>query len=171
MHKKYTLTQLTQGLDVTINGNADCLIDGVCTIQEGRPGRITFLMNPLYKKYLANTVASAVIVTADDASECTTNTLVCCDPYYIYTQIAAFFDDRPKPQPGIHPTASIGNHCQIDPSASIGANCVINDNVRIDANAIIGAGCVIGEFSEIGEGTRLDANVTLYHKIKIGKHA
>ncbi len=170
MQKKYTLAQLSHGLDVTIKGDPNCLIEGVCTIQDGRSGRIAFLMNPLYKKYLDNTVASAVIVTLDDANECNTNAVICRDPYYTYTQIAAFFDDRPKPLSGIHATASIGQHCQIDPSASIGANCVINDNVQVDANAIIGAGCVIGEFSRIGEGTRLDANVTLYHKITIGKY-
>lgn len=170
MRKKYTISQLTQHLDVTIKGDANCLIEGVCTIQEAKSGSIAFLMNPLYKKYLATTKASAVIVTAEDSDECNTNAIICRDPYYIYTQVAAFFDDRPKPAVGVHSTAVIGNHCQIHPSASIGKNCVINDNVCIEAGAIIGAGCVIGEFSEIGEGSRLDPNVTLYHKIKIGKH-
>ncbi len=169
MSKKYTLSQLTQGLDVEIQGDVNCLIEGVCTIQNAKPGCITFLMNPLYKKYLSTTTAAAVIFRKDDAEECPVNALFCKDPYYTYAQIAAFFDDRPKPKAGIHPSATIGQHCQIDPSASIGANCTINDNVRIDANAIIGAGCAIGDFSEVGEGSRLDANVTLYHRIKIGK--
>lgn len=170
MIKKYTLSQLTKGLEVTLKGDANCLIEGVCTIQDAKPGHLAFLMNPLYKKYLATTKASAVILTADDSEECATNALIARDPYYIYTQMAAFFDDRPKPVVGVHSTAVIGQHCEIHPTASIGKNCVINDNVRIDADAIIGAGCVIGEFSEIGESTRLDANVTLYHKVKIGRH-
>jgi len=170
MRKKYTLSQLAQNLDVTIKGDANCLIEGVCTIQDAKPGCLAFLMNPLYKKYLSTTKASAVIVLEDDSKECNTNALICQNPYYIYTQMAAFFDDRPKPPAGVHPSAVIGLDCQIDPTASIGANCVINDNVCIDANAIIAPGCVIGEFSEIGENSRLDANVTLYHKIRIGKH-
>ena len=170
MKKKYSLSQLIQNLEVTIKGDPDCLIEGVCTIQDAKPGCVSFLMNPLYKKYLPTTRASAVIIQAEDAEECGTNALICRDPYYIYTQIAAYFDDRPKPASGIHPTASIGLNCEIAPSASIGAYCVINDNVRIDANAIIGAGCVVGEFSQIGENSRLDANVTLYHKTIIGKH-
>ncbi len=169
MRKTYTLSQLTQNLEVTIKGDAQCVIEGVCTIQDAQPGRITFLMNPLYKKYLPTTQASAVIMTVEDFENCPTNALICRDPYYTYAQIAAFFDDRPQPTAGIHPTAVIGQHCQIHSSASIGANCVINDNVRIDAGAIIGAGCVVGEFSEIGESSRLDANVTLYHKITVGK--
>ncbi len=169
MQKQYTLAQLSEGLGVTIQGDASCLIEGVCTIQEARKGRIAFLMNPLYKKYLPTSKASAVILTAEDAVECNTNAVISPDPYYTYTQIAKFFDDRPSVKPGIHPSAVIGQHCEIDPEAAIGANCVINDNVKIKAGAIIGPGCVIGEFSEIGENSRLDARVVLYHKIKIGK--
>lgn len=169
MQKKYTLSQLAENLDVTLKGDPDCLIEGVCTIQGGKPGCLAFLMNPLYKKYLSTTKASAVILLEKDAEECQTNAFICRDPYYIYSQMAAFFDDRPESVAGIHSSAVVGANCQIDPSASIGANCVIKDNVHIAANAIIGPGCVIGDFSEIGENTRLDANVTLYHRIMIGR--
>ena len=170
-HKKYTLAELTKGLEVTIKGDPQCLIDGVGTIKDAVAGRIAFLMNPLYKKHLPMTQASAVILTADDASECPSNAIICRDPYYIYTQVAAYFNDKPLPRPGtVHPTAVIGQSCQIDPSVSLGANCVIGDNVKLAANVIIGPGCVVGEFSEIGANTRLEANVTLYHKIMIGQY-
>ncbi len=167
--KEYTLAELTEGLDVIIQGDSDCLIKGVCTIHQSQSGYITFLMNPLYKKYLPDTQADAVILSADDAQHCPTNAIVTRDPYFTYAQIAAFFDPRPIAEPGIHPTAVIGKGCQIDALASIGAHCVIADRVKIAAHAVIGAGCVIGEDSEIDEFTRLDANVTLYYRTMIGK--
>ncbi len=166
---QYSLAELTKGLDVVIQGDPECLIDGVCTIQQSQIGRITFLNNPLYKKYLPETSASAVILLADDASECPVNALVSRDPYFTYAQIAAFFDDRPTPKKGIHTSAVIGEHCEIDKTASIGANCVIGDHVKLAAGVVIDAGCVIGDFSTIGEDSYLHANVTLYHKIQIGK--
>jgi UDP-3-O-[3-hydroxymyristoyl] glucosamine N-acyltransferase len=166
---RYTLAELAKGLDVTIKGNPDCLIEGVCTIQQAQAGRITFLNNPLYKKYLPTTQASAVILLSDDATECPVNALITRDPYYTYTQIAAFFDDRPKTKKGIHPTVVIGQDCKIDSTASIGAHCVIGDNVTLAAGVVIDAGCVIGDFSTIDEASHLHANVTLYHKIQIGK--
>ncbi|EKD73231.1 MAG: hypothetical protein ACD_45C00395G0002 [uncultured bacterium] len=169
-HKQYTLADLVQGLDVIVQGNPNCRIQGVCTIQDGQPGCITFLTNPLYKKYLSSTQASAVVATAEDAVECQANVLICKDPYYIYAKIAAFFDDKPQDSPGIHPSAVIGQNCQIDLKASVGANCVIEDNVKLAAWAMIGPGCVVGACSEIGEGSRLEANVTLYHKVIIGKN-
>lgn len=59
---QYTLAELAQGLDVSIQGDPESLISGVCTIQDGKAGHIAFLVNPLYKKYLPETKASAVIV-------------------------------------------------------------------------------------------------------------
>lgn len=167
--KQYRLSELIVGLDVTIQGDPNCLISGVCTINQGKPGHITFLMNPLYKKYLPDTLAAAVILLQEDAKECPVNALICRDPYYTYAKIAAFFDDKPRQAPGIHPTAVIGNHCQIHPTASVGANCIINDYVSLAADVVIEPGCVIGAFSTLDEKSHLQANVTLYHKIKIGK--
>lgn len=168
-HKQYSLAQLTQGLEVTIQGDPDCLIDGISTIQDAQPGHMAFLMNPLYRKYLPMTRASAVILSGKDALECPVNALICKDPYYTYAIIASYFNDRPQAVTGIHPTAVIGQHCQIDSSVSLAANVVIGDYVSLAANVVIGPGCVVGDFSEIGENSCLEANVTLYHKIKIGK--
>lgn len=167
--KQYTLMELTQGLDVTIKGDPHCMITGVSPIQQAGSGQITFLTNSLYRKHLAETKASAVILSEADSADCSVNAIVSRNPYFTYAKIASYFDHQPAAMSGIHPTAVIGNHAQIDPSASIGANCVIGNQVIISANAVIGPGCVIGDASEIGEETRLDANVTLYHNIKIGK--
>lgn len=166
---QYTLAELAQGLDVTIKGDPECLISGVCTIQEGRTGHIAFLVNPLYKKYLPTTTATAVIVLQDDADNCPVNALIARDPYYIYAKMAAYFDDKPVLEPGIHPTAVIGKNCEIDPSVSIGAYCVVGDHVKLAANVVVNAGCVIGDYSVLDESAYLYANVTLYHKIKMGK--
>lgn len=167
---QYTLAELIKDLDVTLQGDPTCTIKGVCTIQEGKPDHITFLVNPLYKKYLPSTQAAAVILTQDDATDCPVNALISRDPYYIYANIASYFDDRPIGEPNsIHPTAVIGEHCKLDASVSIGPYCVIGDHVTLAAHVVIGAGCVIGPYSELGESSQLHANVTLYHKVKLGK--
>lgn len=168
--KSFTLAELIQDLDVTLAGDPACIITGVCTIQDAMPNKIAFLMNPLYKKYLGATQAAAVILTKEDADDCVTNAIISRDPYYTYTQIAAFFNDRPQTLAGIHPTAIIGQNCQIDPSVSVGPYCVIGDRVQLAEKVSIGPGCVIGEDSVVGAHTRLDANVTLYHKIHLGRN-
>ncbi len=166
---QYTLSELINGLDATIKGDANCLITGVSPIQQSRPGHITFLSNPLYRKYLPSTQASAVVLTESEAALCTTNAVISRNPYYTYAKIAAFFAELPESYIGIHPTAVIGVGCQIDPSATVGPNCVIGNHVNIAANVMIGAGSIISDYVEIDEATQLDARVTIYHKVKLGK--
>jgi UDP-3-O-[3-hydroxymyristoyl] glucosamine N-acyltransferase len=171
-HKKknqYTLAELSQGLDVTLKGDPECLISGVCTIQQSHSGYITFLMNPLYKKYLSTTTAAAVILSEADSMDCPVNAVISRDPYYAYAKIATYFEYKPKFLAGIHPSVVIGKNCQIDPTVSIGPQCNIEDRVILGANVVIGPGCHIGEGCELGDNTRLDANVTLYYRVKIGK--
>jgi UDP-3-O-[3-hydroxymyristoyl] glucosamine N-acyltransferase len=166
---QYTLAELVTGLDATIKGNPDYVIRGVCTIQQARPECITFLANPLYKKFLTSTEAGAVILTESDSADCSVNAIISRDPSYTYAKIATYFEQKPKPLAGIHPSVVIGQNCQIDPTASIGPHCAIGDDVKIGKNVIIGSSCSIGMGTEIDENTQLDSRVTLYHYIKLGK--
>ena len=166
---KYTLAELTKGLDIVLKGDPSCVIKGVCTIQHARSGCVTFLMNPLYKKYLATTKAAAVILSEADAVDCPVNAIISRDPYFTYAKIASFFEKKPIFSKGVHPSVVIGEHCKIDPSVIIAPNTVIGNKVTLGPRVVIGPGCVIGESSQIEEDTRLDANVTLYHEVIIGK--
>lgn len=167
--QKIALTELIDGLDVTIQGDPQCLITGVATIQEAVPGQISFLTNPQYKKYLSETNASAVILSAADAQECPVTAIICRDPHYTYAKIAAHFDKKRNNIAGIHPTAVVGQDCQIDPTATISPNVVLGDRVKIGSRVIIGPHCVIGDDVEIQEESCLDANVTVYFAVTIGK--
>lgn len=168
-HLQYTLADLTHGLDVTIQGDPHCLISGVCRIEQSQPGHVTFLTNPLYRKYLSSTQASAVILTEKEASACPVTAIISANPYYTYAKIAAYFDAQLSFEPGIHASVVLGKDSEVDPSATIGPYTVIGKHVKIAANVVIGANCFIGDFSEIDESTCLDARVTIYHQVKIGK--
>lgn len=150
---EYRISTLISGLDVTLKGDPDCLISGVSTIQQSAKGHITFLTNSAYRKYLAATQASAVILSEADAMDCSVNAIISRNPYFTYAKIAEYFSESSESASGIHPSAVISESAHIHPGASIGANCVIGPEVMID------------------EGAKLDANVTIYHKVKIGKRS
>lgn len=168
---QYTLAQLIQGLEVTLKGDANCVISGVSPIQQSQSGHISFLNNPLYRKYLVDTKASAVILSPEEAEACPVNAIVTTNPYYVYSQIARFFDLQSAKQSGIHASAVIGKDCHIAESVSVGANVVIADNVTLASGVSIAANCSIGQGVIIGENSQLDANVIIYHGVKIGKRA
>lgn len=169
---QYTLSELVHGLEVSLKGDPHCLINGVAPIQQAKPTQITFLTNPLYRKYLTSTQASAVILNAEDATHCpdNVNVIISDNPYFTYAKIAGYFvQTKCEVLKGIHPTAVIGSGCEISETASIGPHCILGQGVHIGAGVVIGAGCVIGDAVKINEATQLDARVTLYDGVIIGK--
>lgn len=166
---QFTLAELTKNLDVTIKGDPESVIRGVCPIQQSAPGFITFLTNSSYRKYLKSTQAAAVILSEKDVVDCPVNAVVSRNPYYTYAKIASFFEKHIRAEQGVHATAVIGMGCHIAPTASVAAGCVIGDGVTISANVIIGPGVMIGNDVHIGMGSRIDARVTIYHNVRIGE--
>lgn len=171
---EYTLAELVEGLDVTIKGNPDCLIRGVCPIDKAQPDRITFLNSFLtkrYRQFLPDTQAAAVILTKEDADDCPVNAVISSNPYFTYAQIAERFRMRTVGAPGVHPTAVVEKDAQVDATASVGPFAVIGRHAKIGAHVVIGAHCVVGESVSIGDQSVLDARVTIYQGVVIGKRA
>ena len=59
---KFTAKQISDLVNGIIEGNPDATIHKVSKIEEGDPGSISFLANPLYTHYIYKTDASVVIV-------------------------------------------------------------------------------------------------------------
>lgn len=169
--KEFTLAELTDGLDIDIKGDPECLISGVSTIQDAQSGHITFLTNAQYRKHLSTTLASAVILSDKEAVDCHVNAIISRNPYYIYAKIAEKFGLVQASEQGIHSSSVIGNDCNIHPSACIAAHCVLGNGVSIGAGVKIGAGCVLGDHVTVGDDACFDARVTIYRGVSIGKRA
>ena len=88
-----------------------------------RPDRLnwSFLANPQYRKYLPESRAGAVLLTAADADGFAGTALVVANPYLAYASLSHLFDRKPKAAAGIHPTAIVAADAEVDPSASVGA--------------------------------------------------
>lgn len=163
-----TLEKLAELLQAQLNGNGAELISAVATLENATTGQLTFLSNSKYRRYLQETKASAVLVSAADAEYCPVNALIVPDPYVAFAKVAQLLDTTPRAANGIAPTA------QIDPTAVIGADVAIGHHVVIAAGAVIGDGCQIGAGSFIGEQAQLGANckvwpnVTIYHRVQLG---
>ncbi|MGB6976126.1 MAG: UDP-3-O-(3-hydroxymyristoyl)glucosamine N-acyltransferase, partial [Gammaproteobacteria bacterium] len=133
-----------------------------------QPGQLSFLGNARYRRHLLTTKASAVILTAKEAANCSTAALIVDDPYLAYAKAATLFQRIPVAYAGKHPTAIIGQGCQIDKSVSVGAQCVIGNQVKIGANSIIEPGTIIGDEAIIGTDCHLWSRVSLYYRVQIG---
>ncbi|ERI51439.1 UDP-3-O-(3-hydroxymyristoyl)glucosamine N-acyltransferase [Pseudomonas sp. NPDC077649] len=165
----FTLGQLAERLGATLRGAEGKLIAGLATLQEAGPEQLSFLANAQYRKYLAQTRAGALLLTAADAEGYAGDALIVANPYLAYAQLSHLFDRKPQAVAGVHATAVVAADAQVDPTASVGAYAVIEAGAQIGAGVSIGAHCVVGARSVIGEGGWLAPRVTLYHDVRIGK--
>lgn len=170
---QYSLKHLAEQVSGKVVGDDAVIVSGIATLQSAGPEHISFLANPAYEKYLADTRAAAVIVTEAQAEHCPVAALVHEHPYLAYAQLSHLWDItviETDVSSTIHPAAIVHSSAQISEGVVIDAGAVIKAGVVINQNVSIGANCVVGADSVIGENTRLHAGVSIYHGVSIGKN-
>lgn len=164
------LDALAQQLDAQLHGDGAIVITGVASMHSAQSGEITFLSDSRYREQLGDTQASAVVLTAADLPYCQTAALVVRNPYLTYARMAQLMDSTPAPAQDIAPSAAIADDALLGANVSVGANAVIESGAVLGDNVAVGAGCFIGKQARIGAGTRLWANVTVYHRVELGEN-
>jgi UDP-3-O-[3-hydroxymyristoyl] glucosamine N-acyltransferase len=163
-----TLSELALKTGADFEGDANYVVERLATLQRATPSDLSFLANPSYAKYLAQTRAGIVVLHPDLADQFAGNKLLHSDPYRCYAQITALFASPVPVGQGIHPSAVVAEDAMVDPSATVGPRAVIEAGARVEAMAVVGAATVIGPGSVVGPRTRLAANVTLYGQVTLG---
>lgn len=147
------------------------VIAGVASLEDARPGDLTFYDNARYSKALALCRASACFVKASDIELLPAGVigLIVAKPQLAMTlAMSRLFPDALKPvslfaasgvSPGaiVHPQARMEAGVTVDPGASIGPFA------EIGAGTIIGPHAVIGPHVRIGRGCHIGAQVSITH--------
>ncbi len=163
------LGELAAAAGGELRGDPALEVSGVATLQAARPGQVSFLGNPRYRKHLVRTRATAVILGREDAEACPVAALVSANPQLAYARVAALFvRDEPAPR-GAHPSAVISPRARVAHDAWIGPHCTIEGGAVVASGAFVGPGCVIGRDARVGEGCRLLARVTVCHGVVLGR--
>ncbi len=163
----YTVRQLAEAVGADFTGDGDTVITSAAPIESAAAGQITFLSNPIYKKFLATTNASAVVVAPDVTVErgCA---IVAKNPYLAFSRIIDLLYPPADVTWDIHPTAIISESARLSKKVQIGPHVVIEDEVVIGDETVIRAGSFIGKKSRIGAGCRIAPNVSIMHECRIG---
>jgi UDP-3-O-[3-hydroxymyristoyl] glucosamine N-acyltransferase len=162
------LAELAVRFGCELRGDPDADVGCVATLQDAGPGSLAFLANARYRRHLATTRATAVVLDGSIADECPVAALVHPNPYATYARIAAVLHPPPAFAPGVHPSAVIEPGAIVDPSASVGANCFVGGGARIGARAFVGPACTVLAGASVAEDTRLVAKVVLCEGVRIG---
>ncbi len=169
MSNTYTLCYLAEWLSAEYVGEPDLEIRGLSSLSGAKVGDISFLSNPRYRDQLQSTKASVVIISPQDRAHCRQAAmLIVEDPYYAYARVSHLFAPQSEKKVGIHPTAIVGEDCEIHEEASIGPYVVLGDRISIGSGVSIGAHSVLGDDVFVAEGSTIHPHVTLYPKVKLG---
>ena len=164
---KLSLSDINKYVKGKIIGDKDLLISGVSEINNGISNTISFLGNPLYKKFLSKSKASAFFVkNVEDLDS--KNGIVVFDPQLAMAITMKLF------YPKIKNKSFISSSSNIHKNVKMGKNTIIKPGVIIEKGVIIGDGTEIGSNSviqkdtKIGKNCKIFSNVTLYENLIIG---
>lgn len=173
-----SLQELAETIDAQVDGDASLTVNSVNTLEDARPGQLSFLSNPKYEKQLATTKASAVIVGQSVKVEGVT-LLRAKDPYLAHQKaVVALHGFRRHPHSGVHPQAYVDPTAEIEanvviypgayvgPGVKIGRDCIIYPNVVIYDRCVIGERVILHAGAVIGaDGYGYATSAGVHHKI------
>ncbi|MFN2376512.1 MAG: UDP-3-O-(3-hydroxymyristoyl)glucosamine N-acyltransferase [Candidatus Binatia bacterium] len=155
------------GLDV--EGDADIEIRALAPLDEAGEGDLTFVATARYKRLLASTKASAVILApGEDGGG--RPVLRARDPYTAFARALSLFDRRPSMAQGVHPTAVVAPTATIGERPSIGAFVVVGDDVVLGDDAVLHPQVVIYPGARIGNRFTAHAGCVVRENVVIGDH-
>jgi UDP-3-O-[3-hydroxymyristoyl] glucosamine N-acyltransferase len=150
-------------------GSEELEITGVASLQEARPGDITFFGNPRYLSQLRSSKASAAIVPADFSEELGLVLLRVENPPAVFAvAVAAFAPQEVPPVAGIHHSASVAASACIGEGVSVGPLAVIEEGAEIGDGSVIGSGCLIGRDVRLGRQCHLHPGSIIRERCILG---
>ena len=170
---KFTISQIAQIINATIEGDENLEISSLGKIESAEPGNITFLANPKYEEFVYTTKASAIILAEDFKlkQSIPTTVLRVKDPYSSFTVLLEEYHKIISySKHGIEEPSYLGEGSKVGEQIYRGAFSYIGKNVTIGDNVKIYPNVSIGDNVNIGDRTILYAGVKVYDNCQIGNN-
>lgn len=163
------IREIASMIGAVAEGDDTLEISAVAGIRDAAAGDISFIHNKKYAADAAETRASAVIVPTEWDRPCNGTVLRVENPDAAFTQIAiALMPAQPTYEPGIAPTAVIGQDVSLGEGVHIGPNVIIEAGAKIGARSVIMGNCYIGMNAQLGENCKFYPNVSTRENVVIG---
>lgn len=163
-----TVAEIAKWIDATVDGDESVVISGLAKIEQAQSGQLSFIANPKYVKYAETTGASAILVN-EDFPKSSKTLLRSKNPYYAFLKIAQrFYQQAPQIEPGVHPTACLGENVTLGADIAIGPYVFVGSNSLISDRTVIFPGVFIGNRVEIGSDCLIYPHVSIREECRIG---
>lgn len=168
---EFSAQQLADLLQGKIEGDANVKVNALSKIEEGTPGSVSFLANPLYTQYIYDTKASLVIVNENlELTGAVAATLLRVpSAEQAFAKLLEMYNQIKLNKSGIAVQAYVSDKAIIGQNIYAGSFSVISDGAKIGNNVKIYPQVFIGDNVIIGDNTTLFAGVKIYSDCVIGK--
>ncbi len=154
-----------------IVGDKNITITTFAKIEEAQPGELTFLYLDSYKKYFAETKASAIIVKPDfPTTRNDISYIIVENPNKAFSKLINHYFKIDYKLSGIDSSAYIHPEAVVGKNTAIGKNVVISAECRIGSNVKIFHNAVLLENVEVGDNSVIFQNVSIREECRIGKY-
>lgn len=169
---EFTASQIAGLLEGTIDGNPDVIINRLAKIEDGEPGSLSFLANPLYTQYIYVTNASIVVVNKTFIPEHPVrSTLIKVDNAELaFAKLLEIYNQIKQNKVGISKQSCIEESAKVGENVYVGAFAYIGENAVIGNNVKIYPQVYIGDNTTVDDNTIIFAGVKIYSDNKIGKN-
>lgn len=167
-----TVRQIATLLEGETTGSDSLVINSLSKIEDGRPGDISFLANPIYEPFLYTTQASAVIVNRSfQPQKPVLPALIFVEnSYSAFTRLLEEHHQQISfARVGVEQPIFTGDGTQVGQQtyrgafSYVGCNCRIGNNVKIYPHVYVGDNVQIGDNTILYPGVRILNNCVIGH--------
>jgi len=154
-------------------GGTDDTIRRIAPLNGSAAGDLSFLGNLKYKGDVSGARASVVLLPADFAGEPAPGQLYVLvdNPSAALAKVCARIERQlwPKPEPGVHPSASVAPGAEVAASATVGPLCVIEAGASVGERVHLQAQVFVGRNARIGDDSWLMPGVVIAAECQVGR--
>ncbi|MCL5773036.1 MAG: UDP-3-O-(3-hydroxymyristoyl)glucosamine N-acyltransferase [Firmicutes bacterium] len=163
------LSELAEIVEGRLEGE-DLTVSILSNIEDAFPGTLVWAEDKKNFLMAEESRASAIIVS-DEIQSSRKSLIRVKDPRRAFTKLLKLFAPGKKTNPGIHPSAVLGENVILGKDVSIGACSVLGNNVKLGDRVRIMPLVHIGDNVKIGEESVIYPNVSIMDESIIGKRA
>lgn len=165
-HPLRTTGSIAASIGAELIGPSDLVIDEVNSIDQAGERSLTFIRSSKYASQWSASRAAAALVTRGvpvEGHDPARRALLVVDnaDAAMLGLLRLFTPSKPRPTPGVHPTALV------DPTATIGQGVHIGPFCIVGAGSTIGDGSVLASHIYIGDNVSIGAITTLHPGVRI----
>jgi len=172
---KFTVQQIADILEGTIEGDPTVEVSTLSKIEEGTNESLTFLSNPKYTPYLYTTNAAAVIVNDGLVleKEVKATLIRVKDAQKAFSTLLSYYNQIKLNKKGIETpsfiseTAKLGSDVYVGAFVYIGENVTLGDQVKLFPHTYVGDNCKIGNNTIVFSGVKMYADTVIGENCKI----